>query len=43
MVMKNPNYNPYVYFKIPLVYVCCMFIDFFPLINILIQVSNFYP
>ncbi len=39
-VNANPNYSPYVHFKTPLLYDWCMFTTFFPIINILIQVSN---
>jgi hypothetical protein len=41
--MKNPDYNPYLHFKSPLLYDCCMFIEFHLSINILIQVSKFNP
>jgi hypothetical protein len=43
MLMQNPDYSPYVHFKNPLLYDWCMFIEFRPLINILIQVSNLNP
>ncbi len=43
MLIQNLNYNPYVHFKIPILYDWCTFIEFFPLINILIQVSNLNP
>jgi hypothetical protein len=41
--MQNPIYSPYVYSKSPLLYGWCIFIEFFPLTNILIQVGNFNP
>ncbi len=37
------SYNPYVHFKSPLLYDWCMFIEFHPLINIIVQVGNFNP
>jgi hypothetical protein len=37
------SYNPYVHFKSLLLYDWCMFIEFHPLINIIIQVGNFNP
>jgi hypothetical protein len=40
---KTQNHSSYVHFKSPLLYDWCMFIEFFPLINILIQVGNFNP
>jgi hypothetical protein len=40
MLMQNLDYNPYVHFKSPLLYDWCMFIEFHPLINILIRVEN---
>jgi hypothetical protein len=40
MLMQNPNHNPYAHFKSPLLYGSCMFIEFHPSINILIQVGN---
>ncbi len=40
MLMQNPNYNPYVHFKSPLLYDWCMFIEFDSLTYILIQVGN---
>ncbi len=43
MLMQNPDYSPYVHFKSPLLYDWCMFIEFFPLINIYIKVSNLNP
>jgi hypothetical protein len=43
MLMQVLNYNPYVHFKSPLLHDWCMFIEFFPLINILIQVGNINP
>jgi hypothetical protein len=43
ILMQNPNYSPYVNFKRSLLYVWCMFIEFHPLINILIQVCNLNP
>ncbi len=41
MLMQNPKRSPYAHFKSPLLYDWCMFIEFYPSINILIQVSNF--
>jgi hypothetical protein len=41
--MQNLNFNPYVHFKSPLLYDLCMFIEFRPLISILIQISNLNP
>ncbi len=42
MVTLNLDYNPYyVHFESPLLYDLCTFIEFHPLINILIQVGNF--
>jgi hypothetical protein len=41
--MQNLDYSPYVHFKSWLLYGWCMFIEFFPLINIFIQVGNFTP
>jgi hypothetical protein len=43
MLMQNLDYSPYVHFKSPLLYDWHMFIEFFPLINIFIQVGNFNP
>ncbi len=40
MLMQNPNYSPYVNFKSPSLDDWCMFIEFSPSINILIQVGN---
>ncbi len=42
-LMQNLDYHQYVYFKSSLLYDWCMFIEFFPLINISIQVDNFNP
>jgi hypothetical protein len=39
--MQNLGHNPYAHFKNPLLYDWCMFIEFYPSINILIQVGNF--
>ncbi len=41
MPMQYLHYNPYVHFKNTSLYDYCMFIEFFLLINILIQVGNF--
>jgi hypothetical protein len=43
MLMHNLDYSPYVHFKSPLLYGWCMFIEFRPLINILIQDRNLHP
>ncbi len=43
MLMQNPKHSPYAHFKSPLLYDWCMFIEFYPSINILIQVNNFNP
>jgi hypothetical protein len=43
MLMQNLDYSPYVHFKSPLLYNWCIFIEFHPLINILIQVENLNP
>jgi len=34
--MQNPDYSPYVHFKCPLLYHWCVFIEFHPLIYILL-------
>ncbi len=41
--MQNPNYSPYIHPKSSLLHDWCMFIEFFPLTNIFIQVENFNP
>jgi hypothetical protein len=38
--METPNQNLYVHFKSLLLYDWCMFIEFHPSINILIQADN---
>ncbi len=38
--MQNLKHNPYAHFKSPLLYDQCMFIEFHPSLNILIQVEN---
>jgi hypothetical protein len=43
MLMQNQNHSLYVHFKSSLLYVWCMFIEFHPSINILIQVDNLIP
>jgi hypothetical protein len=43
MLMQNPYYSSHVQFKSPLLYDWCMFIEFHPLINIIIQVHNINP
>ncbi len=43
MLTQNQDYNPYVNFKSSLLHGWCMFIEFHPLINILIQVGNHNP
>jgi hypothetical protein len=41
MLMQNLVHNPYDHFKSPLLFDWCMFIEFHPSINILIQVGYF--
>jgi hypothetical protein len=41
MLMQNRKHNQYANFKSSLLYDWCMFIEFHPSINILIQVENF--
>ncbi len=41
--MQNLDYSSYVHLKSPLLYDWCMFIEFHPSINILIQARNFNP
>ncbi len=39
MLMQNPNNSPCVHFQSPLLYDWCIFIEFHPLINILIKLA----
>ncbi len=43
MLMQNPKHSPCAHFKSPLLYDWCMFIEFYPSINILIQIGNLNP
>jgi hypothetical protein len=43
MLMQNLDYSPYVHLKSPLLYDWCIFIEFHPSINVLIQVGNLNP
>jgi hypothetical protein len=43
LLMQNLDYSSYVHLKSPLLYDWCMFIEFHPSINILIQARNFNP
>jgi hypothetical protein len=43
MLMQNLEHNSYSHFKSPLIYDWCMFVEFYPSINIFIQVENLNP